>query len=207
MGKYCIDEAYDKLMSATPYSQSTGGAMLRNFGAAAQLMAAHLRATGASASDAGDAGAAAQEQAERHAAWFDQVATSSSDAAGKLDALATTGNTHQATAQEIYSSYQQAVERDSGPNASGWDDKSVIVQGANGSTTLSAAVEDWGSAYAGFNMPAPPPVHSNGGSRGSTSGSTSTGGHYDSGSTGISTSSATGQALTGTTIDRGPGGP
>src|SRR5438552_17633993 len=125
MGTYSIEEAYAKLMSAAPYSQSTAGAMLRNFAAAGQLMAGHLRSAGATASGAGDAGTATQQQAERHAAWFDQVATNSSDAAGKLDALAATGNTHPPTAQEIYSSYQQAVQRDSAANASSWDDKAV----------------------------------------------------------------------------------
>jgi hypothetical protein len=203
MGKYTIHEAYEKLMSATPYAQSSGGAMLRNFAAAAQLMAAHLRDTGASASSAGDAGAATQEQAERHASWFDQVATSATDAAGQLDALADQGNAHQATAQTVYSSYMQAVERDSGANASGWDDKAVIMQGANGSNTLSAAVDDWGAAYAGFKMPAPPPVPTTGGARPTSSGGASIGTQYSGGTGTAPTTWSDGS--TATFIDRGPG--
>jgi hypothetical protein len=200
MGEYSIEEAYEILMSAAPYSQSSGGAMLRNFGAAAQLMAAHLRATGASASDAGDAGAATQELAEKHAAWFDQVASNASDGANKLDALAATGNQHQATAQEIYSSYQQAAARDSGPNATGMDEMNLLHQMTNGSNTLSAAVNDWGSSYGSFKLPAPPPPPSTGGSTVSTSGSASTGSQYTGGSTGTSPHTSSSAV-----IDRGPG--
>src|SRR3954464_6464229 len=98
MATYSIKEAYDLLMSPAPYTQSSAGAMVRNFGAAAQLMAGHLRSTGAHAADAGDAGLATQEQAERHAAWFDQVAQNSSHAANQLDTLVQVGNTHQTTA-------------------------------------------------------------------------------------------------------------
>jgi hypothetical protein len=217
MATYSLEEAHDILMSAAPYSQSTGGAMMRNFGAAAQLMAAHLRATGARAADAGDAGAAAQTQAERHAAWFEQVANNSSEAASKLDTLAAKGNAHQATAQEVYAGYQQALANDSGPNPSGFADKAVITQSAQGSNTLSAAVDDWGAAYAGFTMPKPPPVPSSGGAHGGGSGTAPTGSHYGGGTSGSAPRSTggsepllvAGAIPTGgnPVIDRGPGVP
>jgi hypothetical protein len=217
MGQYSIDEAYDILMSAAPYSQSSGGAMLRNFAAAAQLMAGHLRTAGTSASGAGDAGAATQAQAERHAAWFDQVASNATEAAGKLDSLAATGNAHQATAEEYYQNYQQALQRDSGPSASGSDDMNVIHQSMNGSTVLSAAVSDWGSAYSSFKMPEAPPPPTTGGARPAASGSAPTGTQYTGGTGTHPTSHFTGPGAVLTSvgtvvsstpvIDRGPGVP
>ncbi|HZC69204.1 MAG TPA: OCRE domain-containing protein [Jatrophihabitans sp.] len=198
-------------MSPTPYTQSSASAMIRNFGTGAQLMAMHLRQTGASASGAGDAGLATAEQSELHASWFDQVASNTADAADRIDTLVATGNQHQATAQTVYSSYQQAVQRDSGANASGMDDMNVIHQSVNGSNTLSAAVNDWGSSYSGLKMPAAPrPPSSTGGSRTSTGSTSYAGTTSSSGTTATSgtsnsfTPSATPQQAV---IDRGPGVP
>jgi hypothetical protein len=222
MGKYSIDEAYDMLMSPTPYTQSSASAMTRNFGTAAQLMSVHLRQTAASASGAGDAGTATAEQAELHAGWFDQVAANSSDAANAIDTLVQAGNEHQATAQTVYSGYQQALATDSGPNPSGAADMNVIHQSANGSNILSQAVDEWGASYSGLKMPSAPPPPSGGGSAGTGSGAapssgTTSGGGFSGGNYSAPTTSGSGDpgllapiAVTVGTppvIDRGPGVP
>ncbi|SHG12447.1 hypothetical protein SAMN05443575_1437 [Jatrophihabitans endophyticus] len=189
MAEWGIEAAYQLLMSPTPYSQASASAMMRNFSSAAQLMAQHLRQTGATASSAGDAGVAAQQKAEAHAAWFDQVASNSGLAADHLDRLVTTGNEHQATAEEVYAGYRQAVASDTGPNPSGEQDKAVIVKSQNGSRVLSAAVNDWGDKYSGFTAPAPPPVPKSAGAhpaRGTTGGGSASGGATGSGTGGRS---------------------
>jgi hypothetical protein len=222
MSEYGFDEAYEMLMSAAPYSQSSGSAMLRNFGAGAQLMAAHLRAGGAAANTgSGDAGVAAQQQAELHAKWFDQVATNATEASNRLDSLAATGNQHQATAETIKASYDQAVAADTGPGASGSEDMAVIHHLQSGSQVMNSAIDDWGSAYSGFKAPAPPPVPAAGGAHGSASGAPSssgyTGGSTSSSSSGHSTGNDTGLLTIGgvstsgglapIVTDHGPGGP
>ena len=66
MAGMSFDEAYSALMSPTPYAHSTAAAMMRNFGAAAQMMAAGLRDGGITANyTAGSTGAATQHQAEQ----------------------------------------------------------------------------------------------------------------------------------------------
>ncbi|MDT4989006.1 MAG: hypothetical protein QOI74_3100 [Micromonosporaceae bacterium] len=199
MSEYDFDTAYEMLMSAAPFSQSTGSAMLRNFGAGAQLMAGHLRSGGVTAGDgSGDAGAAAQDQAELHARWFDKVAANASDAAEKLDALAAKGNEHQTTAATVKAEFDQAVAADNRPGAAGGQDVAVIHHLQNGAQVMNGAIVDWGSAYSGFKAPAPPAVPAAGGSHGAASGGPSSSPGYDGGST-----SGTAHHNSGTGADAG----
>jgi hypothetical protein len=223
MAQYGVDEAYNILMSPQPYSQASGAAMMRNFGAAAQLMASYLRQGGATASSAGDAGRATQEQAQRHADWFDQVAQNTSHAANQLDKIASAGNGYQATAESVYTGYQDAVSRATGSGATPADEVHMIKVGSASSQTLSSQVNDWSADYSSFTLPAAPPAPAAAGSGpvpgggGSYSGGGGAGGgtspaHY-SGGTGSAalqpgTGANPGGSLTGGPgHDRGPGVP
>ena len=170
-GQWGMDEAYDMLMSPLPYMQASAAAMIRNFGTAASLMAADLRANGARGEGAGDAGAAMRTQSEAHAEWFDQVAANSAHAATKLDALARSGNGYQADAAQIYNTYQQAIQRDQQDHSGANDMHQVTLQQA-GSRELSGKVTDWSTDYAAFTAPKAPPVP------------TANGGQYGGGGTG-----------------------
>jgi len=150
-----FEDLYEQLMSPTPVTQSAAAAMLRDFATGAQLMSQHLRGGGRTAADGtGDAGQAASEQAELHAQWFDTVAQNAHDAATKLDAIATQGTTHQATAAQAMAEYQQALAE----NPNGAQDEHVVRVMQSGQSSMNSAAEQWGSAYGSFSMPAPPPV-------------------------------------------------
>jgi hypothetical protein len=182
MAGMSVEEAHATLMSANPWSQYSGSVGLRNFAAAARATADYLRTHGnANRIESGDAGVMTQEQAERHAQWFEQVAGTATTTADKLDALVTTGYEHQTTAQTVYTSYQQAVARDSGPNPSGQDDMALIHNMQNSQRVLNGAVDDWSSAYAGFTPADPPPPPSSTGTGTGTGTAAATG---DYGSTG-----------------------
>ncbi len=210
MPSYGFEEAHSMLMSASPGQIGSSAAAWRNLSALASGMAAQMRQQGAAAgSTGGDPAVAAQQQAEQRAQWFDQVSTSSSTFADKLDHVSQVGHTSQATASTAYAEYRQAAARDSVAGAGGAQDMAVIHTVQSGSARMNSAISDWSAAYGSIKAPDLPPVPGATGSGGSggPGGSTSPGSGSGAGAGGEQPIIAGGGGGAGGTVGAGgPGG-